>query len=104
LEDAQKLYRGVYEVRTTESSKYDGLLESKRKVESGVAFGPKRLADESKSLHSTEKQKFGGDKDLFMALGFCYNHLKQEPYQLPVIPAGPGRFDPNRFLSKPRRY
>lgn len=91
-QDALNRLRGVQEEVTTQSSQYEVLVNTKRMVESRVAFGPARLAEEAASLHSTETQKFGGKKDLCMALGFCYKYIKTHPYRPPRVELAPGRF------------
>lgn len=65
---------------------YQVLTETKRWVEAGVARGPQALAQEAQSLHRPVNETTGktgdfrGRKDLSMALGFCYWHLRSSPY------------------------
>tara|TARA_R110000751_G_scaffold119922_2_gene220554 strand:+ start:662 stop:2107 length:1446 start_codon:yes stop_codon:yes gene_type:complete len=69
----------VREVKTTDSSRYTGLLLTKRQVEKGNMFGPIELAEESDDLHVDKREKFAGKKDLCMAIGFCLIEMKDNP-------------------------
>jgi len=69
----------VREVKTTDSSRYTGLLLTKRQVEKGNMFGPIELAEEADDLHVDKREKFAGKKDLCMAIGFCLIEMKDNP-------------------------
>lgn len=64
---------------TDEASKYQGLSEAKRAVESGVLCGPKELAEECDSLYRDVHGSWKGHKDVLMAAGFCYRRIVANP-------------------------
>lgn len=84
VQDLQKKGITVISVKTTEGSRYAGLLEVKKGVESGILHGPEELASETEQL-VVEDGKFKGPKDLSMAIGFCLRHLESNPYKPPVL-------------------
>lgn len=90
----------VQRVTTTEESKYAGLLECKRMIESGMVRGPKRLAEECDDLHRDDLGRFKGMKDMLMALGFVFNARKVSPYAPPVLPDDGSRI---RHMERIRR-
>lgn len=69
----------MVQLNTKESTRYAGLLAAKRAVEAGVLSGPEELADEARELY-VEDGKFRGPKDLSMAIGFCLNHIRDNPF------------------------
>jgi hypothetical protein len=73
------------QVKTTEGTRYAGLLWVKKLVEAGILFGPKELEEETERL-IVEEGKFKGPKDLSMAIGFCMNHIAKSPYLPPKTP------------------
>ena len=62
----------VMEIKTSQSTQYQGLLAVKNHVEAGILSGPTELAGECDSLHVNRYEKFEGAKDLCMSIGFCY--------------------------------
>ncbi len=71
----------VIEIHTTKESKYDGLLATKRAIESGTCYGPQRLAEEADGLHVRDDTgEFKGPKDMCMAIGWGLRHIKLSPY------------------------
>jgi hypothetical protein len=88
----------VSEVKTSEKTKYDGLLLVKRYVEAGSCFGPARLADECDELR-VEDGKFLGPKDLCMALGFCYDHITRNRFVPDISPPDPNQANFMRALK-----
>lgn len=72
-------------ITTTEESRYQTLIASKRAVESGVARGPKVLAEECDELHRDEHGRFKGRKDLLMAYGFCALRITQDGFKPPLV-------------------
>lgn len=75
-------------INTTEATKYSGLLLAKHAVETGILKGPALLATECNSLYveyKTDSERFCGQKDLLMAIGFCLRYMQSNPYKL-VIP------------------
>lgn len=94
--------RGVYvrDVRTTDASGYLGLLEVKHYAETGVLKGPEELTEEADSLRMEQKtedssRKWLGLKDLSMACGLCYVHIKGAPFEEEEEPKP--AFDRTRF-------
>lgn len=71
------------QIKTTEASRYAGLLEAKKAVEAGIVEGPEELAEEADKL-VVENGKFIGPKDLSMALGFCLKYILDSPYKPPI--------------------
>jgi hypothetical protein len=68
--------------KTTESSRYEGMLLVKRAVESGIIEGPLRLQKESDDL-MVENGRFKGPKDMSMSIGFCLKYTADYPYIKP---------------------
>jgi hypothetical protein len=69
--------------KTTESSRYEGMLLVKRAVESGVIEGPERLQKETDDL-LVENGRFKGPKDMSMSIGFCLKYTVEYPYIKPA--------------------
>lgn len=69
----------MVQLNTKDATRYSGLLAAKRAVEAGTLGGPEELADEARELF-VENGKFKGPKDLSMAIGFCLNHIRDNPY------------------------
>lgn len=81
-QDIVKKGINAVQVKTTEGSRYAGLLETKKCVELGILSGPEELASETEQL-VVEDGRFKGPKDLSMAIGFCLKHLENNPYKPP---------------------
>lgn len=82
----------VEEVTQTEVSKYDGLLQAKKAVERGIAYGPERLAQECRELRHKQKDDktlFFGPKDTLVSLGHGLRYIKANPW----TPLAPGTTD-----------
>jgi hypothetical protein len=69
-------------IKTTESTRYEGMLLAKRAVEAGIVEGPERLVHEADNL-MVDNGKFKGPKDLSMAIGFCLKYISENPYVKP---------------------
>lgn len=67
----------------TESSRYNGLEEVRNAAISGALAGGPDLVDEAKRL-VTKDAKFVGPKDLCMAIGMAFNHIRTSPYIKPM--------------------
>lgn len=93
----------IFEFSTTEASSQRFMEITNTKIVEGVAYGPDDLAYEAKQVR-TKNGKFLGQKDLFMATGFCYDWLSREKSK-PL----PKRNDPKRvymdaIVRRKRRY
>jgi len=93
----------VMEVKTTDSSRYSGLLMAKNAVESGIISGPIELAEECDSLHIDNRERFAGKKDLCMAIGFALEDIRRNPLVM-ATDKKEGVFDMNRFLTKKKDW
>lgn len=102
--------RGVAlrDFRTTDSTNYIGLLEVKALAESGVLCGPEELVEEADSLRMEQRsedssRRWLGLKDLSMAAGLCYVHIKGAPYEPEDRSEGEDRrrFDYDSMLHLP---
>ena len=69
----------VREFKTTDASRYTGLLLVKLAVEREGLAGPEELALECDDLHIDKHERFAGKKDLCMALGFALEDAKRNP-------------------------
>ncbi len=72
----------AFKQKTSEASRYQGMMLTKRAVESGIIEGPTELAEEADKL-VVDNGKFEGPKDLSMAIGFCLLHIEKNPYRPP---------------------
>ncbi len=70
----------VKEFKTTDASRYTGLLLTKQAVEKNGLAGPEELALECDDLHIDKRERFAGRKDLCMAIGFCLDDIKRNPH------------------------
>jgi hypothetical protein len=93
----------VREVRTTDASRYSGLLLVKNAVEAGILAGPLELAEECDDLHIDKRERFAGRKDLCMALGFALEDIKRSPLFLNV-PEKKDVFKLEKFMRKNRGW
>lgn len=69
---ARRLGLGFETFNTNAVTKYAGLVEARRAIESGILEGPKELAEEADELHRNDAGDFIGHKDILMACGFVY--------------------------------
>lgn len=74
----------VREFKTTDASRYTGLLLVKQAVEKNGLAGPEELALECDDLHIDKRERFAGRKDLCMAIGFSLDDIKRNPFM--VVP------------------
>ena len=72
----------VREFKTTDASRYTGLLLLKQAVEKNGLAGPEELALECDDLHIDKRERFAGRKDLSMAIGFALDDIKRNPYMM----------------------
>ena len=93
----------VREVRTTDASRYSGLLLVKNAVEAGILAGPLELAEECDDLHIYKRERFAGRKDLCMALGFALEDIKRSPLFLNA-PEKKDVFKLEKFMRKNRGW
>lgn len=68
------------ERKTTEASRYDGMLLAKTYVENGVIHGPPELRHETQNLIADDG-KFEGPKDVSMAIGFALMYMRSNPHK-----------------------
>lgn len=91
----------VWDIKTTKDSAYQGMNAVARAIEAGNLYGPEQLHKEATEVRVSDGRWLGA-KDLFMALGFCYNWLRDNPYAPPPIPGGSG-FSVQDFMRRHRR-
>jgi hypothetical protein len=73
------------ERKTTEASRYDGMLLAKTYVENGVIGGPPELRHETQNLIADDG-KFEGPKDMSMAIGFALMYMRSNPHKASAEP------------------
>lgn len=86
------------------------LLAVKRAVESGAAFGPRRLFEETNKLYRQVSDDgfsvkgWKGPKDVSMALGWCYLDIEKNPVPSHAIPRPAAAVPTDVFKSELRGY
>lgn len=66
---------------TTNTTKYQGLLLIKNKIENGTIKGTQAIQEEAQSLATDKRGNFTGTKDLLMAASFAALHIQRDPYR-----------------------
>ena len=92
----------VKEFKTTDASRYTGLLLVKQAVEKNGLAGPEELALECDDLHIDRRERFAGRKDLCMAIGFALDDIKRNPFIAP-IEKKENVFDMSRYTKSAKR-
>ena len=93
----------VYEIKTTEASRYSGLLGTRLAIENGYIAGPIELAEECDVLHIDNRERFAGKKDMCMAIGFAIEDIKRSPL-IDRIVKPDGIFDMGKHLSNSSKW